>query len=107
MVTSSFFAFVLRKKTYLFFTSFLLDKSQFLWYNICTKKKGGMIMNQDIFDAFMDELENREISTEDFMNDLFLNLESDGIDSTELEVPWMRRLAKDWGFESIEIVRKS
>lgn len=71
------------------------------------KKKGGMIMNQNIFDAFMDELENRGISTEDFMNDVFLTLESDGIDSTALEVPWMRRLAKDWGFESVVIASKS
>lgn len=64
-------------------------------------------MNQNIFDAFMDELENRGISTEDFMNDVFLTLESDGIDSTALEVPWMRRLAKDWGFESVVIASKS
>lgn len=64
-------------------------------------------MNQDIFDAFMDELENRGIDTEDFMNELFLNLESDGIDSTELEAPWMRRLAKDWGFNSIVISSKA
>lgn len=64
-------------------------------------------MNQNIFDVFMDELENRGISTEDFMNDVFLTLESDGIDSTALEVPWMRRLAKDWGFESVVIASKS
>lgn len=64
-------------------------------------------MNQDIFDAFMDELVNRGIDTEDFMNELFINLESDGIDSTELEVPWMRRLVKDWGFKSVVISSKS
>lgn len=64
-------------------------------------------MNQKIFDAFMDELETHGIDTESFMNDFFLTLESDGIRSVELEVLWMRRLAKDWGFDSVVITSKS